>query len=388
VVDVEALTLRATNYRVILRSQGSVSSPTQTTLVSRVAGTVQEAPFQAGAFVSSGAVLIRLDEQDLELALRELTQQGAQAQASLQEAASEEEAAAALAALAEERVEIEAAELARIAGLAKQGVSSDSEITVAKRNHVAARTTLATQETRLQTLRAGRRVLREQLGLIATRVAKARLDLARAQVRAPFTARVLSRAVTRGQYVTAGTPLAVIHGLDRVELRLPISFAQQRYLGLSHGHGPAATSGGPRVKIRSRAGGASWVGRVLRSEALVDPESRQLFAVAEVLEPYGTPSEPASEPLRVGEFVSAEIEGQLLEGVFVIPRSASPLPGQVLVISADDVLRREEVEVLWSDAESLVVSGLEAGERLCTTPVVFAGESVKVRVHEPGVPSK
>lgn len=387
VVEVEAAPLRATSYRVVLRSQGTVTSPTQTTLVSRVAGTVQEAAVEPGAYVSSGSVLIRLDEQDLELALRELAQERRQAEASLEEIASESAATAALAELAGERVAIEAAELRRLTDLAKKGLSTDSELTVAQRNHVAARSALTTQETQLETLRARRGVLREQIALIATREARARLDLSRARVRAPFPARVLSREVSPGQYVTAGTALAVLHGLDRVELRLPLSFSQQRYLELPS-PAQAGRGQGARVRIRSRSGDSSWEGRVLRSEALVDPESRQLFAVAEVRAPYGTPDAPAASPLRVGEFVSAEIEGRLLEGVYVIPRGASPSPGRVLVIDDQDLLRRREVQVLWSDAESLVVRGLEEGHRLCLTPVVFAGESVKVRVRGAQEPAK
>lgn len=384
VVQVEAIPLRPTDYRVTLRSQGTLSSPTRATLVSRVAGTVESVGIEPGAFVSSGQVLVRLDEQDLELAVRELTQERAQAEASLQEAASESAAAEALAEVAAERVAIETAELERTMGLAEQGVNSDSEVATARRNHVAARTALVTQQTRLATLRARRRVIREEVALIATRAAQARLDLARARVRAPFPARILSREVSAGQFVAAGTPLVVLYGLDRLELRLPLSYAQQRYLELTS---QSPGRDGPRVRVRSQSG-ATWEGRVVRREGLVDPDSRQVFAVAEVRDPYGAPDAPAREPLRVGEFVSAEIEGRLLEAVFVIPRRASPQPGQVLVISADDVLRRRDVEVLWGTPDSLIVRGVQEGERLCLTPVVFAGESVKVEVSAPGESSE
>ena len=65
----------------------------------------------------------------------------------------------------------------------------------------------------------------------------------------------------------------------------------------------------------------------------------------------------------------------------MLPRSALREDQQVLVLAADGTLRFREVEVVRLERETVVLgSGLEAGERVCTTPLAGAIDGMAVRV--------
>jgi hypothetical protein len=71
-----------------------------------------------------------------------------------------------------------------------------------------------------------------------------------------------------------------------------------------------------------------------------------------------------------------------------LPRSASMADDVVLIADAEGLLSRRKLRVVWRTPESLVVTeGLSDGELLCTTPLVFGGESLRVNVRRSEPPS-
>ena len=70
----------------------------------------------------------------------------------------------------------------------------------------------------------------------------------------------------------------------------------------------------------------------------------------------------------------------MLHDVFVIPRSALRINDEVIVIDQENRIHRKPVEVIWKQGEEVVVqSGLNQGELLCLTPLLFAADGAKVR---------
>ena len=133
-----------------------------------------------------------------------------------------------------------------------------------------------------------------------------------------------------------------------------------------------------------------WQGRIVRAEGSIDTQSRQVFVIAQVDDPYG--KGPAGRPpLKVGQFVEAEIEGTTLKDVVVIPRGALRAGGEVLVVDEHSRIEGRPVDVLWSDERNAVLaSGLETGDRLVLTPLGTGMEGVEVKTREAatGEPSR
>ena len=84
-------------------------------------------------------------------------------------------------------------------------------------------------------------------------------------------------------------------------------------------------------------------------------------------------------PLSVGLFVDAEIEGRLAENVVVLPRNALREGDRVLIVDTEDKLHFRNVTPLrlWGD-QVLIQDGIEAGERVCISPVQTAIEGMPV----------
>ncbi len=338
---VRVLEVQPTDVELTVASQGTVSPRTESVLVAEVAGRVIEvsASFAAGGFFEAGQVLLRVDPQ----AYRE--------------------------AVVRAEAGVAAAELHR--------VRQEAEAEVALREwrelgHGEA-PSLLRREPQLAEARAS-------LAAAHATLDRARRELARAAIRAPYAGRIRDKRADIGQYVASGTAVATIYAVDFAEVRLPIPDDEMAYLELSLDYRGAERRAEPEVILRASFAGRrhEWRGRIVRTEGEIDPRSRLIHAVAQVADPYaiGAGGRP---PLAVGMYVEAEIAGRTLAGVAVLPRGALRGGDRVLVVDGDDRLRFRDVEVLRRDDEQVVVgSGLVAGERLCLSNLA-ATDGMRVR---------
>ena len=196
-------------------------------------------------------------------------------------------------------------------------------------------------------------------------LADARLDLERTEITLPYNGRVLNRDVSLGQYVSAGTKLGTVFATDRVEVTLPLTDKQLAELQLPIGY-IAEKGAAPKVTLSATVGGKlhSWTGDIVRTHAAVDSETRLVYAVAEVANPY-----EHTMPMAVGLYVSASIDGIQSQQAYVLPRLALRSDDKVYVIK-DDKLHVRTVEILSTSADQvLVTTGVATGEEVVTSPV-------------------
>ena len=85
-------------------------------------------------------------------------------------------------------------------------------------------------------------------------------------------------------------------------------------------------------------------------------------------------------PLKIGEYVIAEIEGKTIPDAIVIPSSTIYQDTYVYIVS-DGVLKRRDVDVLWkSKSEALIGSGLANGDRLVATTLGQVASGTRVSI--------
>ncbi|KIH76100.1 RND family efflux transporter, MFP subunit [Geoalkalibacter ferrihydriticus] len=229
-------------------------------------------------------------------------------------------------------------------------------------------------EPQLASARAGVASARAQLE-------QARLDLERTRLSAPFNALIRSAPVERGQYVRAGNPVATLIGTDRAEIIVPLPLDELARIQVPRAGGRQA---GAPVEIRLSLGERhfTWQGRVIRSLGEVDARGRMARVVVAVDDPYNLKgSWPDSHPaLEMGLFVQVDLQGETLEQVVSIPRSALREGDQVWLLTADERLHIRPVEVLRREQQTLIIgAGLEGGERLVLTHLMGAAEGMKLR---------
>ena len=141
----------------------------------------------------------------------------------------------------------------------------------------------------------------------------------------------------------------------------------------------------PAVTLHALYAGTEfeWSGRVVRTEAEIDSRSRMVHAVARIDNSVAQSDD--RPPLRVGQFVSANIQGRLASNIVVLPRVAMRNNDQVLVVDEENRVRHRDVTLMRVYRDKVYITGgLTAGERVCISPLqtVVEGMRVKLNVEE------
>jgi len=198
---------------------------------------------------------------------------------------------------------------------------------------------------------------------------EAERNLQRTRIRVPYDGLVRSKLVDVGQYVGPGTPLGVTFAVDIAEIRLPLSSSDLAFLNL-----PSATrlEKGRQIPVtlttENGNAGEAWQGEIVRTEGIVDQSSRVVYAVAEVVDPYGALGRSTQPELKMGTFVRAEIQGLRVENVVKLPRSVLRPDDTVLIANEDRLLEVRPVTVARAEPRLVYISdGLVEGELVITT---------------------
>ena len=209
---------------------------------------------------------------------------------------------------------------------------------------------------------------------------EAQLNVARTEISAPFLGRVREKSIGIGQYVTAGTKLGRVFSTDTVEIRLPLTDSQLAELNLPMGF-MADAFNAPVVLFSAKVGNRehTWSGRIVRTHASVDQQTRLIYAIAEVEDPYGLGADNGA-PIAVGMFVHADIAGVNSQSAMVLPRLALRNANKVYVINDENRLEIRTVEVLSTSEEIVLVSnGLKVGDKVVTSTIPAAVDGMEVR---------
>lgn len=319
-----------------VHSQGTVVPNTESELIPEVSGKVtwKSPALVNGGYFEEGDTLLRLEANDYRSTLE-------RARATLTRAEAESEHA---------RFEYQ-----RLKSLEERQLTSRSQL-----------------ENQLRGLRVAEATLQDA----RANFAQASRDLARTEVKAPFSGLVRKESVDIGQFVSRGAPVATIYSADTAEVRLPIADRQLAFLNLPMGHlGELPQELQPNVSLHAEYAGRqlSWNGRIVRLEAQIDTASRMVHVIARVS------NADQETPLSVGLFVKAEIDGLEVDDVVVMPRNALRNGNRVLVVDAENKLHfRDIVPLRLYRDEVLIREGLEAGERVCVSPLQTAIDGMVV----------
>ncbi len=340
VTTVEILVVQPQTIQLTVRSQGTVLPRTESDLSAEVSGRIIEVAdnFRAGGIIRAGDVLVKIDPADYEAAV----------------AASAAELATAELTLAQEEAQAEQA----AADWEVLGEGKARDLTLRKPQLIQAKA-------RIESARAN--------------LKRAQRDLAQTELKAPFDGRVLSTTADLGQYVSAApaTPIARIYATDRAEIRLPVTTREAELL-----ESKDRPQRFVRIQKANTENSPTWVAHFARMEATIDPNSRLLYAVAEIEAPFA-PSSKNPEPLRRGQFVTAEIEGRTISGAYVLPRYALRSSDTVYIVTEAGTLKTRKVDILKSDAGEIVITeGLMPGERVAISPIAYYIENMPVEVIE------
>ncbi|MEM8593430.1 MAG: efflux RND transporter periplasmic adaptor subunit [Pseudomonadota bacterium] len=339
-VSVDVMTLGVQNYAVNIPSFGRVNATTQSRLSSKVAGKVVSLnpAFRVGGVFKKGDVLLVVESDEYQSRVELSKAQLTEAQLALEK----ERALSAQARKNWDRLALD---------------RTPSDLLLRKPFLASANAAVASAKAQL---------------------ALAENNFNSAQVRAPFSGRVLTKQVDVGQVVSVNSVLGEIYRTDVFEVRLPIPESAVSLIDLP-APGKLPSSGlGVSVFNTLTPNKDKWSATIVLSEGAIDVTTQQLHVVAEIND---MAESSGRRPLQLNQYVEALIHAKTLENVLVVPADYVRQDRYVYVLDDENRIQRRDVSVLWqSDKEVVISAGVMAGEELITTSVSDAqvGEQAMV----------
>ena len=346
---VETLEAQPGAHRVRVPAMGIVRAEREVTLIPEVQGVIvqQSENLVDGGLVKVGSPLVRLDSRDLATQLKLTESELAQARLAVREETQQKRVAAA-----------EWRDL-------PEDFSEESREYVMREPHLDA--------------------AKARVSSVRDRIKKAKRDMGKTILRAPFDGVVVSESADLGQLVGPGSPVARIAGIDRFWVQVSIPVSQLQFIDVPGINAIGDVGSKASVAQPGATAEEPREGRVLRVLPSVEERGRMAQVLVAVDDPLGLKLPPGERltPLLVGTYVQLEIEGKVLENVVPIPRKALRDDEHVFVVGKDGTLETRNIEIAWRErGRVLVEKGLEAGDRVVVTPLPMATDGMKVDVSD------
>jgi RND family efflux transporter MFP subunit len=342
---VEVTPLARTRHQVVVTGTGTVQPRFEVTITPQVKGRISEISprMVAGGQLRKGELLFAIEDEDYRLAIELARSSLAQAEL----------------------------ELLRNENLAEVARREWRELNPGSREQP---NPLVVYEPQLKSARA-------QRDAALANVRQAEINLQRTRVFAPFNCSVRSEQVEVGQFVNAGSPVAIVLGTDQLEIAVPLPIEELAWLQVPRSGGAQR---GARAEVVLQTGGQifRWWGEVTRALGEIDPRSRMARLVVTVANPVSAdgPSGNLLNELLPGMFVEVRLQGDDLDNIFAVPRSALHDNDTLWIVDDENRLHIRPVEILRREpGEVLIRTGLEPGEKLVLTSLSAAAEGMLLR---------
>ncbi len=168
-----------------------------------------------------------------------------------------------------------------------------------------------------------------------------------------------------------------VFAVDIAQVRIPLTDPDLAVLGLAPGFVAGDNGVAPVAHLSAVVGGQlrEWEGRLAQIEATVDPTTRLVYGLVEVVDPFG-----AGAPLTPGLFVDIRIDSGAAQSLIAIPRSALKKNQYIYVVDNDYAIKAREVTPTMADPTTLFFSdGLKAGEKVVASFLPSPRDGMKVR---------
>lgn len=330
---VEVLLVSKASRPSVVRGLGTVTAAQSVALQPEVSGVVRTLHPQLipGGVIKRGEPLLRIDARDYRLAVKAQEAMVSQAEVELR--------------LEQGRQRVAQKEWALLSDA--RADDGDEELALRKPQLQNAEASLASAQGALE---------------------KAQLDLSRTTLRAPFDGFVQSESVDLGQLVGPGGPVVTLVGTEAFWVQVSLPSEQLEYLRGVEG-----------AKARVRAN-VEREGRVLAQLPDLDPVGKMARILVEISDPLGLATEGA---ILLGSVAEVEVEGHVLESIYVIPRLALRDNRAVWAV-VKNKLKILEVDVVWRGQEEVFVRSdrLDDPAAIVTSRINAPVDGMSVRLHD------
>ena len=310
---------------------------------------------EAGSYVNQGDLLMEIDPEDYELEVQRLTQQKDQEYQRLVELDQQMLNSQRLIDVAEQDVEIQKKEIARLKAL-PDGFASQSEIDQASRSQLSSRQQLVTLQNQLDLQKKQRSRIEASEKLATTQLRAAEVNLRRTKIVAPIDGIVVNEKADLNTFVTRGSPLFTIENTSKVEVSTSLRMDQLYWIldqnaaeniDPTSSYDLPATEAIIEYQVTGRRGMVHrWKGRLLSYDGIgLDPRTRTVPVRVIVDEPsqsYEHQDESSAKqsktPLVRGMFVQVRLLIRPKTQLYVIPTKALQPGNRIYQFTPDETI--------------------------------------------------
>ncbi|HOJ32169.1 MAG TPA: efflux RND transporter periplasmic adaptor subunit [Candidatus Hydrogenedentes bacterium] len=342
---VEVTPVHMGTEQIAVQAMGTVTPSREIRLAVLVPGRVVAVSphFMPGGFFQENEEILRIEEADYQLALRQQQSNLARAEATLKLEMGQQ-------AVAQKEYEL----------VGKSGDTEDEELMLRKPQLASAKASVDAAQAALE---------------------KAQLDLERTVLKAPFNCVIQTRSADLGSYVSPGTALATAVGTDTFWVDTSVPVDELKWLQIPD----AKNKKGSPARIYYPAAWGSDVfrmGEIIRLLPDLD-EGRMARVLVEVQDPLELNTNENQHPLILKSYVRVELLGQEVPNVVKLQRSAVREGNKVWVMSEDSTLDIRSLSIVWSSPDFVLVSdGLRDNDKVVTSSLIAPVQGMPLRVRE------
>jgi RND family efflux transporter MFP subunit len=194
----------------------------------------------------------------------------------------------------------------------------------------------------------------------------AQLDLERTRYILPFDGRVISSAISEGQYVAQGQEYGSVFDLSGYEVHAFLEDQKLEWL---------LTTEALDIEISVDYLGAtqSYTGLLKRGAATLNAQTR--FAQVS----FGL--EGDTRDLIPGIFATIRIKGDTINNIALLPASALQKGNVVWLVTADDTLTKITPEIVYNNGTHIALSNITGTTRIVTSKAAGALEGAKTIIN-------
>ena len=176
-------------------------------------------------------------------------------------------------------------------------------------------------------------------------------------VYAPFSGVITQSSINPGSLVRAGQKMGELMGTGVYEMKVTLNLENLQYI-----------KPGSKVYLFSDAISDTWTGQVKRISDQIDPNTQSVIVY------IGVPG----KNLREGMYLRGHLNSQKIASALQIPLDLLINQQQVYIVS-DNALKLATIEVLKTNAEHVIIRGLDDGTLLLNEKIIGAYEGLKVK---------
>lgn len=367
------LTAQSAPVATIVRGYGNVQAARSWEAVSEVAGEVawRHPQLDTGNVIPAQTRVLQIDPTTYDLAISQAEADIAVLEADIAQLGIDEKNTTGLLTLELDRLDRAESELERVQDLVKRGVSSQAALDGQVRATLQVRRGVEELRNALSLYPSRRKRLDAQQARARTALSRAKRDLEKTEITAPFNLRVNIVHVELHQFVGVGQQLVTADDVAQAEITAQIPVMSfRRLLGSDSGSKAFAdlTERFKAVKAEVRLVSDSsqvWEGRLARVEGALDPQARSVPVVFLVDDPYAGANPPLQMSLVPNMYVELVLTGPVVATRVSIPDSAVHEGNLVYIRDAEGRLELREVSIAWrQEGKAIVTQGIEEGEEL------------------------